>query len=253
MIRGLYTAAAGLITGLRRQESLANNLANVNTTGYKADVNALRSFPAVLVTEVDGGPLPVRLPTAQLLGVLGTGVLFEERGIDFSQGPLVQTGRDLDLALQGDGFFVLQGPNGPVYTRDGHFLRDANGLLVNADGLPVLDVNGNPVVLGLGPVQVQQNGLLLQNNAAVAQLQVVSFPDGGLIRAGDNTFVPVGTLPAASNAAVFQGYLEQANVNTAELMTHLVTLARVYESSQRLLQMQNETLRKAVEEVGRLS
>ena len=252
MIRGLYSAAAGLITGLFRQDIIANNLANVNTPGYKKDDASLRSFPAVLIRQMGGRLFPFQPSLIEGVGVMGTGVLVDERLVDLEQGQLQQTKIPLDLAISGQGFFALQSPNGVVYTRDGHFDVDAQGLLVNAEGFPVLG-QGGPIHLQGGQVQILEDGTVLEDGIAVDQLRLASFAPEVLVRAGHTNFsLAAGAQEQPVSGRVVQGALEASNVNPTQTMTSMIDVLRLYESSQRVLEIQNETLKRAVNDIGRV-
>ena len=129
MIRGLYTAASGMVAQMRAQDISANNLANVSTTGYKKDLPALAAFPELFLHRFNDGPAGVLGIGASPapIGALGTGVWVEEVATNMKQGSLKETGRELDFALRGNGFFVLDTPGGRRYTRNGSFSIDAEG------------------------------------------------------------------------------------------------------------------------------
>jgi flagellar hook-basal body protein len=142
MIRGLYTAASGMLTAMRRMELVTNNLANAQTVEFKQDRTATSTFAEVLILQ-DGTPAPLT-PDAPLV-MLGMATASEEPLLDFTQGSLQETGRSLDLALEGPGFFSIQTADGIRYTRDGGFTRDALGRMTTGEGDLVLGVDGNPI------------------------------------------------------------------------------------------------------------
>ncbi len=243
MIRGIYTTASGLLAQMARQLAVSNNLANLNTPGYRQDVTSLRESPGLDISRLfDGQVTP--------LGALGTGVATEIGGIDLSQGPLLDTGNPLDLSISGPAFFAVQTPEGVRYTRDGSFSRSAEAILVNASGYPVLG-EGGPIHLGDGDVVVNGDGTVLVGGQEVGRLLLTEFQPGQLRKVGTNLFEAQGAGQAAANSAVNQGFLEMSNVDVAQAVVDMMAAARSYEASLRLLQMQDEILSKSVNDVGR--
>lgn len=177
MYRGMYTAASGLMRMQRRQEVIAQNLANATTTGHRADLVRSDGFVSVLQESLNGvEPASVRPPfIGGWIGETGTGVKPDDILIDRQQGSLRETGNPLDVALGGPGFFVVQTPDGEAYTRDGTFRLNAQGQLVNGQGYPVLGANG-PITLPNDQVTISGTGVISQNGQALGQLRVVDFP-----------------------------------------------------------------------------
>ena len=169
MIRGIYTAASGMIAEALRNDTISNNLANANTTGYKKDIAVTKDFASLLIQRINDGP---QAPT---IGSLGTGSVVDEVATIQNAGSLRQTGNDLDFAIEGQGFFAVQTPNGVRYTRDGSFSRDSAGRLVTQDGYPVLAQNGGVIRLNGGKVNVATNGQVSVDGRNVGSLQVVQF------------------------------------------------------------------------------
>ena len=141
MIRGLYTGASGMLSEMARTDIIANNLANVNTLGFKKDRTIFRAFPEMNIHRVDD-PVQVGLNRVidpkPFIGMLGTGVMVDEVNIDFSQGAIKTTSNPLDVAIKGEGFFQVQTPEGIRFTRDGNFSLNRDGYLVTKDGHYVL-------------------------------------------------------------------------------------------------------------------
>ena len=255
MIRGLYTAASALIANLRRQESVANNIANLSTPGYRGEVGAEGAFSSVLVRSIQGAPLPVPLSLRHTLGAVGTGTFIAERGSYVADGPLRSTDEPLDLALRGPGFFVLDGPNGPLYTRGGHFMRDGEGFLATTDGMRVLDVDGQPIALpdgALDTLDFSSTGELLFDEEVLTTLQIVDIPASALVRAGDTAFAATGGVTAATGATLLQGVLEQSNIDINRATTQLLAASQQFGANQRVFLAMNESLERAVRDVGRV-
>jgi flagellar basal-body rod protein FlgF len=250
MIRGIYTATAGLATATLRLGAVSNNIANASTPGYKQD----RLPPEV------GSTIDLQRWAVDAQGrPVGNIVLGPQVGIsqlDLTPGPLQETSNPLDLAVAGTGFFSVQSADGTTkYTRDGGFHADPDGSLRSRDGSAVLGTNGQPIQLPAGAdIAVAADGSVLAGGAPVAQLQVVDFPVGQqLTKVGGGMF----TAPAGAQgqpvvgSQIYQGYLEGSNVDMSESMVSTMNLVRAYESNQKMLQMQDETLKSTVNEVGK--
>ena len=250
MIRGIYTAAAGLATAQLRLGVVSNNVANASTPGYKQDR---------LPDEV-GKTIDLQRFASDAQGkALGTITLGPQVGVsqlDLTAGPIQQTSNPLDLAIAGSGFFTTQAADGTLrYTRDGGFHADVDGTLRARDGSAVLDDSGQSVQLPPNAeVAVGADGSILADGNQVAQLQVVDFAPGTqLNKVGNGMFTAPGGTQAqpANGVQLFQGYIEGSNVDMSESMVATMSLVRAYQSNQKLLQMQDETLRQTVNEVGK--
>ncbi|MGB9885507.1 MAG: flagellar hook-basal body protein [Moorellales bacterium] len=243
MLRGIYMANTALVTQQVREGVIGQNLANLSTWGYKADRAVLRSFPEVLWWRLEGyRQAPI--------GTVGPGVAVEEVATDYRPGPLVFTGRPLDLALAGNGYFVVQDPSGGGYffTRSGTFGPNAQGYLTNEQGYLVMGYAG-PIEVGGGEAKVYQDGRVEVGGEERGRLMVVDFPPGqypqkleaGLFRA------PQEARPLPVDTSIRSGYLEQANVDAVRTMVELLAAFRAYEAAQRVLRAQDETLGRAIE------
>jgi flagellar basal-body rod protein FlgF len=262
MIRGLYTAVSGLVTQEAKQQVITNNLANANTVGFKKDDLAIKAFDEVLIENYDKlvGGKNVR----NVIGSLSYGSAIDETKTFFTQGMLQQTEKTTDFAVDGRGFFSvartdLNGNSETFYTRDGHFHVDIRGYLVNDSGDKVLGRNNNsgavePIYIGKAQMLLDgDNNLLLDGNATY-KFSTVDFPDynenyPSLKKAGDNLYS--GENPVDNpNIAVKQNTLEKSNVNIINEMVNMMTVMRSFESNQKIIQSMDETLGKAVNEVG---
>lgn len=260
MIRGLYTAASNMVVQLLRQEVYSTDLANVNTPGYKRDVAQTRETPETVIPGQFATLLDQATVNQQPMGVvgsLGSGVLMDPVVPEIDQGKMQHTGLPFDLALNGPGFFSVRGSNGQTwYSRAGDLQRSATGELRTSDGLPILNTNNQPVVIPDGPMEVTSDGTIFVNGQRVTQLAVVDVPRAAALRkVGQNTFVPqrptVPTVPSATTG-VEQGMLERSNVDPATTMTDSIAALRSYQESSQILQMQNQTLDRTVNDVGKV-
>lgn len=249
MIRGLYTSASGMLAESLRNDVVANNLANVNSAGYKKDTAAFKSFPEVLMQRLrdkaDNGNNPA-------IGKLGFGAIVDEVATIYTPGQLKQTENPFDVALEGDNYFTVETPNGNMYTKNGSFGLDGNGYLVTAQGNYVLGQKGRIKVVGQN-FNVSQNGQVSVDGLNVDSLRISSFgnPRTELKKVGDNLFTGNTPLPQVQGR-VLQGYLESSNVNAVNEMVDLITIMRSYEANQKAIQAHDSTLDKAVNTVGSL-
>lgn len=270
MLRGFYTAASGMISQQRVQETLSNNIANVNTPGYKADGAVLRSFPDMLVQQMGSnaqglGQGPGRSISGQAIGSLNTGAYVQELVPDFTQGPIRQTGLTTDLALvdgvlpdeTGSLFFTVENETGEVrYTRNGHFTVDDAGFLTTNEGYYVLDDNENRIQTNGLDFVVHANGQMeaagLNVNIGIAY--VANTDD--MIKEENNLLTgDLEVLDARDQDLTFsvlQHTLEGANVDPSKTMTDMMVAYRNFEQSQKMLKAYDESMSKAVNEVARL-
>jgi len=236
------TAASGLQSRMEALDLVANNLANTTTGGFKLDREFYSLFTAA-DNEADGAS--TRLP------------LIQKQWTDFSQGVLTPTGNALDLALSGKGFFAVNGPNGPLYTRNGSFQLSPSGQLTTSDGYAVLDDGGKPIqTQSQDPITVGADGSITQNDQALGKLQVVDFADRSMLqKLGNSYFVPsdpkAETIPA-SEATVQQGKTENSNVAPAESAVRLVGLMRQFEMLQKAITITTDMNKQALSEVARV-
>jgi flagellar basal-body rod protein FlgF len=244
MIRGLYTAASGLTVQWERQEAIANNLANADTVGYKRDDMIGTSFGEYMIYAVRAG-------NARYIGNASSGSVGFETVTDYSPGELRQTGNPLDLALEGEGFFVVQTPQGERLTRNGDFTLDQAGNLVNHQGYPVLGENG-PIVLRGSAAEILADGRVRVGGEVIDRLRVVKPQVGTALRKEGANLYGGGSWTAATGSQVRQGFLEGSNVQTVMEMVRMIEVSRAYEANQKVLAAHDSALEKAVNEVGRV-
>ncbi len=246
MLRGIYSAAASMVAEMRRQQTIANNLANLATAGYKQDGVTLATFPSLDVWRT--GQQPVHL------GPVGTGVLAAGGGLDLSQGSLRETRRALDVAIAGRGFLAVRTEEGTLYTRAGSLQVLSDGTLVDAQGHPLLG-EGGPIRVPEGDVAFGPDGTMFAAGQPVGRLLVVDAPQPeGLTKVGDNLLsYAAGAMQAVPEAEVnvVQGYLEDSNVDGSAVMVELMAATRAYEAAQRAARLQDGTLERAIQEVGK--
>ncbi|MFZ5808661.1 MAG: flagellar hook-basal body protein [Chloroflexota bacterium] len=250
MIKGLYSAASAMLANLFRQGLLAHNVSNVDTPGFKQVMTTLEEFKQSAVI-YPPGPTAGN-PALSYIGNLGLGVDTVPEITDYEQGGLRHTGHIYDFAIQGNGFFRVQTPNGERYTRDGRFYRDVDGNLVTLDGYQVLDDGGQPINLPDGELAVSPDGSMTVNGQSMGSLGIASFenPAAELTRDLPNCFAAEAGPTSEERGTVAQGYLEMSNANPAQLMTQMVAVTRAYEAAQKMVQTQDELLGKAINSLG---
>jgi flagellar basal-body rod protein FlgF/flagellar basal-body rod protein FlgG len=227
MDSGYYAALTGLIARTQALDIAATNLANTQTPGYRAEQEYFRS--ALMGPDAADSQLG---RTINNFGLLGGDRL------NMSQGALDPTGNPLDLAIEGEGFFQIQTPNGPRYTRDGSFHRAPNGQLVTASGDPVLSTAGQPIPVPPGQITIGVDGALSAAGGVVARVGVFTFSQGTELTAeGTNRYVvPEKAQPLPSNSAsVHQGALETANQGMIPGTLNLIVVQREAEMMQKAL------------------
>ncbi len=245
MIRGIYTATSGMLVQGVNTDVIANNLANIDTVGYHRQTAHVRSFPEMLLQRE-------YKDERQPIGRLGTGAVVDGSHSSFLPGRIHSTGNSLDFALIGPGFFSVDTPEGPRYTRDGQFTLNGTGWLVTADGHRVRGENG-PIFVGNDDITIRADGFVMIDGEIQDRLLLVEFPDrGGLLKQGANLYEATeATGPIFRfNATIKQGALEMANVNVIREMVNLIEVQRSYEANQKLVQAYDDTLGKAVNEIA---
>ncbi len=242
MLKGIASAASAMLPRIIKQEAIANNLANASTAGFKRDrvfLEDLSRAQAKLMNRQADWQIPPRAVSA----------------IDFTQGTLERTDHALDLGIVGDGFLVVSAPEGERYTRNGHLSISADGVLTTSDNHPVLTDKGE-MKLPSGNITMSQDGSVSVDGSKVGTLRLVRFDDPRtLVRAGSSLFAiaPGGAAPQPDQtSALRQGFLENSNVNTIEEMVDMITTFRYFETDQKAISAQDETVAKAVNELGRV-
>jgi flagellar basal body rod protein FlgG len=247
-----------MLVAQSQADAIANNLANVNTNGFKQTLLQVQSAPTLDIyrmQNVPGATAGVAAPAAPYVGSLGTGARIYDTPASFAQGTLEQTGNPLDVAISGtNGFFAVGTGQGVRYTRDGQFLRDGNGLLATQDGDPVLGTNGRPISVPNGPFTVGTDGTIVQNGRNLGQLQVVQFGNLTALRPqGDNFFQNTGNAAPspATAASVQQGALEKSGTNVVRSMVDLINAERWFDTNQKMVQTQDDATEQAISAVGK--
>lgn len=244
MDNALYVGLSRQMTLRRQLDIVANNIANADTSGFKAEQALVRTEPKAPARTVEG-PNPIKF------------VIDDGLARDFSQGPLQITNATFDLAIEGPGFFRIQTPSGERYTRDGHFRLDGTGRIVNQAGQPLLDAGGAEVIIDVqrGPVEIANDGSLSQGIEQVGRLGVVVFDSlSTLEKVGANQYRNTSNAEPqpATGSQIRQGVLEGSNVNPILQVTEMIEVTRAYESLARIMENTQELSRRSVERLGRV-
>lgn len=248
---GIYEVLSGALTQEKRLEVITNNLANVNTIGFKRDLPLFETIhPKVPERPLPDGAVSPTPVYAALRDVVP----------DLSTGPIRSTGEPLDVAIEGAGFFSVQTPQGVRYTRGGSFTLDAQGRLVTQGGFPVLGTGG-PITLPPGSVSIDPDGKISVKGTEVGAqpievdtLPVIQFPDGvRLKKVGETLFETTGVGTPSVEGLLLQGSLEGSNVNPVEEMISMIQVSRLYESAQKAIQTADELASKAGSDIGKIA
>jgi flagellar basal body rod protein FlgG len=245
---GFYISAEGAQAQARRLEVIANNLANVETAGFKRDIP---TFQARFAEAIQQG---LDRPHSRSQNDVGGGVKIVDSITDYTSSSLRQTEVPTDFAINGDGFFQVRGRDGGVYlTRAGNFTLDTQGRLITQTGnMPVLDESRSEIVVdGSRPWEVQAGGLIVQDGSSTAIGLVQPRSLGDLVKMGGNMFkslAPTSNV-AAGERDVRQGYLEQSGVNATREMMSMIETSRAFEANTRLIQHQDSMISGLVNRV----
>lgn len=258
MIRGLYSSVSGLITLQHEQETVSNNIANVNNNGYKKALLTKESFEDVMLSNRQklSGNKFVR----NKIGTLNLGVKTDDVKTVFTQGTFKATEMQTDFAIDGRGFFVAQNGNNLVYTRDGNFKISNDGYLITSDGCQVLGRNSvtnavEPIYIGNNKFTLDgENNINIEGMGITDKLLTADFDDDDY-----DSLRPLGENYVTENPPIYdadvkvkQFVLEGSNVDATEQITKLMEIKRNFETNQKLIKMQDETLEKAATQIGRV-
>lgn len=232
-----YTSLARQSGLMREMSAVANNIANASTSGFRKEGVVFSEFVHAMPTDE---------PSLSMATANG-------RSINLQQGALTQTGGTYDFAIEGDGFFMLEGPNGPLLTRAGAFTPSAEGELVNVDGLRLLDAGGAPVFVppDAKAVSLASDGTLSADGQPVTQIGLFAplDPVDLQYQQGVQFTAPGGTEPVLEGANILQGFIEGSNVNPVEEITRMIEVQRSYELGQSFIEKEDERIRAVLQTV----
>ena len=246
MINGLYLATPGMNVEQKRMDILSNNLANINSTGFKKEK---------VVFEVYKDRTFLHLLKNQEIGNITGGVVIGQTLLDMSEGSLKQTGNPMDFAVSGMSLFVIDTPDGIRYTKNGAFKIDEDGYLTTQEGYYVQGSVGNILLNDVDSFYVDESGDIYADDNLLDSLNIVSVEEGNhLLMVGNSYFVLREGADFAEDVPVnvMQGYLEGSNVNGIAEMVDMIAITRAYEANLRVIKMSDEVLAKTVNQVGKI-
>jgi len=251
MVYGLWLSAAGMAANQYRQDVAANNLANIETIGFKHDLALLSERP--VESREDGDTI---LHRHALLDLLSGGTRVTPTVHSFEQGPAQVTNQPLDAMIQGSGFFQVETADGPRYTRDGRFAVDPAGRLVTVAGaLPVLDQAGQPITVAAGQrPEIDHRGRIKQGETVAATLGVVEFDDLAKLRKqGASLFVATGDAAArsATSSQVVPRTLEGSTIDPITGLVGMIEASRAFEINANMISLQDSTMGRAANDIAR--
>ncbi|MCD4782573.1 MAG: flagellar hook-basal body protein [Candidatus Eremiobacteraeota bacterium] len=259
MLEGMRMANEGMIAMQQQQAVITNNLANVGTAGYRKEVMDVESFSSVMNRQMKRMG-KVNLPGKSANGFLQAsggmdvkGMLYTSTRTSYSQGSLKMTNNKFDLALDdnGRGFFTIRTKDGIQFTRNGSFRLSTDGHLVASDGSKLMGQKG-PIKISGTDFEVTNNGIVKVGDKEVDRLLITEFPDkSNVSKYGEGNFQATDGFKISNNFQVKQGYLEMANVNAVKEMVDMMRTMRAFEANQKVLQAEDQALRKSVNEVGK--
>lgn len=281
MLRGIYTSASGMLVEQARQDVITNNLANIDTAGFKKDLAIFRDEPSMDMHRIDDNRKifgkKLEIDFRPYIGRVGTGASIDEITTIHEQGLLQNTNNPTDLALFGDGMFVVETPNGIRYTRAGNFRVGSEGFLVDANGNRVMALK-EPAIINKGSIitdpkgefalnasyvpldgseqfKVDNDGKVYVNGEARFRLMVVNFDEPKhMKKIGYNYYEPAderaGFGRFSEGTKIEQGMLEKSNVNLVREMVNMITVMRAYESNQKAISTHDGTLGTLISRVG---
>jgi flagellar basal-body rod protein FlgG len=250
MIKGLHTSALGMAPKSLKLDVIANNLANINSTGFKKSNVFVRELIKADIAVREGNTKPI------------DEMIKQSQQIDFSQGTLLETKNPLDVAISGKGFFVIETPQGTRYTRNGNFTLASDGSLVTAQGFKVLGEKGtiyfpNPAKTQSKQINISQKGEISIGTLPIDKLQIVDIPVDSISQdvkyAGENLFSAQNVTPMSINSKyeINQGFLEESNVNALEEMVKMIELNSNMQMDQKAIRYQDMTLQQT-NDIGRI-
>lgn len=256
MEKGLYAAATGMNSLWLNIETIANNLANIGTSGYKRDEVVFSSFEAFkinrLYDEIEKTPIGTNDP-APFIGSLSNGVGISDVATIHTKGTIKYTENPFDVAIQGDGFFAVSTEDGEMYTRNGAFTRDREGFLTTLSGNRVLSDLNKPIQLDSPDFIITEDGAIMVGQEVIGRLKIVDFENkDGLFKIG-NTLFKTDQMPKNAASSIKQGYLEMSNVEPTMEMVRMIEVQRLYEANQKVILTYDELISRSINDFGRIA
>jgi flagellar basal-body rod protein FlgF len=235
MYKGIYIALSGAVLKRSNMDIFAQNIANVNTPGYKKERISFKDYI---------------IPVDNKMNLTEDGRVMADLSksiIDFSSGTIMRTGNPLDLAINGEGFFALEEGR---YTRNGNFMISSDGYLTTKDGVKVLG-DGGPIAVQGSSIDISASGEVIVDEKPVGKMKIVNFPDTGALKKLSGGMFATDETGETVDSQISQGFLEQSNVNAIQEMVQMLATTREFESYQKLIQSFDEASSKAINELGK--
>lgn len=256
MVRGIYTAAAAMMTIQEQTDTTANNLANIDTAGFKADLLRYTSAPAIHTWKIDDPSHKTKAGTPQpeYLGLTSAGTMDTVIWRDFTPGQPQFTGRSLDVAIAGDGFFRVMRDGQEYFSRDGRFRQTATGDLTDILGNQIQGTGGAINLGGALDIAINKSGEVLANGEIVAIIDLAFFsdPQTQLSKAGNNLWSANLPPDGVGIPHLLGGYVERSNVDSITSIVELITQLRHYEAASKVIKAEDDSLEIAANQIGRL-
>jgi len=256
VLRGLYTAASGMIMNNQQSDSIQKNIENLRNPGYRSESERITSFPRLVVSRVGKASSDAQSSENIPLGIMGTGVYADRKYYSGEAGDLRKTETNTDIALNAEGYFVIDTLEGERYTRNGHFQLDPAGMLRTAGGNMVVGINGE-----IGPLPedfvVKMDGTIedKETHQVIDRLRIVNIPAENLQRDGlTNLYITAEdpTEAILDDIRIHQGYVEESNVDLDAQMVKMLQVTRAYSANQKVIQTSDTLMQKAVNEIGKV-
>jgi len=245
MNSGMYAAVSGSLAAMRRLDVISNNLANVNTVGFKKDK---MTFEGLLASATNPPKVPQSTTADPILQK-------ENIYVDYASGPVNQSGNPLDLAIDGDGFFAVTTPEGAAYTRQGNFRLAADGTLVTTDGYPVMGQQGGAIRFQGSRVEIGVDGEILVDGTSTGKISLVDFQKPySLTKIGSTLFLPTDpqAVPQPGKSQIRQGHIEGSNVESISEMVQMIETNRYFEACSKVIKGFDDITAKAANELGKI-
>jgi flagellar basal-body rod protein FlgG len=246
VFKGFYNLTSAMLSQGKRLDVIANNMANVSTSGYKEDTYTDSTFREYITSRTGNKDKTNPAEIGPSSYILAPSQVYT----NFSQGSLEETRMPLDFAIEGDGFFAVQTQEGIGYTRNGVFALDDEGYLCAADGNRVLSPDEEEIYLGTDKIQAEGNALYTENGGFLGQIGVFSFQDNGALARDAQGYFTGGNAQAAQGTTIHWGYRERSNLDLIGQMTDMITAQRAYQSAAELSRMYDQVMTKAATNIG---
>ena len=254
MDSGFYTSAVGMLNQFNVEDSISNNLANMQTPGYMGRVASIEDFSQTLLNSQNAyGPVDQNVQTP--IGKIGLPPVIQSYGLDLSQGAPRYTGAPLNMMVAGNAFFTVRNGAQTVLTRNGSFHQSATGALLTAEGYPVLNAAGTPITLPQGTVNISREGVIQVDGKVVDRLGLAQVPVGSPLQDLGSGYYGGQSTPVPANPtgiAVMQGYVASSNVDVTAQTDALLAAQRSYQANSQMLQIEDTTMGLTVNDFGKV-